>query len=309
MIPNPLAGMPTPWSNQPRTEAGTLAAFASQGLSPQIPTAAQEYNEWLQRVGEWANWVEAGTNAADADAHIVETNGAGLISAQAAELTQGAFGPGSTQLPLPHGAVVPDTKTLTMEDGSDIALQGDASIEGPDTTHVTTGWLSLIDVGGWAELGEVRFFEDTNPSFGAGVMQWDGRAWTGGNAVAAPRLAQPITSAAAGPTNTINAIIDSGASVTLQMRNGETAKIDVRIGLRSDTVGNTINFRIEANAVIIGPNDTIYEPSGAGVSLTYVSTTQLYVAGADGPVVFKARFGAAAGTATMKAASLTATHA
>ena len=122
--PNPVGGLPTPWSGQPRLDATAFTSFVNNGHSPQIPTNASQVNEWQRRLGAWANWVILGTSAADADAHIMETNGAGLCSAQGFESTTGYSGAGGTPATLPNGAGISAGKLLTLGAGPTPAAAG-----------------------------------------------------------------------------------------------------------------------------------------------------------------------------------------
>ncbi len=91
------------------------------------------------RVGLWCNWLEAGTSADDADAHVVETNGAGLISAQGIEITVAAFGVGGTPLPLIEGAAVAAGKSISIATGGEVSFTGTAKVTAVATTVIEGG--------------------------------------------------------------------------------------------------------------------------------------------------------------------------
>ncbi len=74
------------------TKIAPLSADNDEGLkvdSPlgTFPALAQHHNFWHNRTDQWARWVELGTNADDEDAHLVETDANGEISAVEAEFT------------------------------------------------------------------------------------------------------------------------------------------------------------------------------------------------------------------------------
>lgn len=84
---HPNAGAATPWSSGARQNASGLDAWAAAGLEPYTPAAAQKMNAFLARVADLCRWVFDGTANPDATAHLVETDGAGVINAR-----KGAFG-------------------------------------------------------------------------------------------------------------------------------------------------------------------------------------------------------------------------
>lgn len=83
-----------PWDATARRTSTGLAGAAADGFTPETPAAdptAEQNNEWNGRVAEWFNtWVELGSNTADEDAHIVETDAAGEV-----KIARGIFGPHS----------------------------------------------------------------------------------------------------------------------------------------------------------------------------------------------------------------------
>ena len=78
--PRPDAGLPTPWSGQPRRESTGLAGFAANGAVPLAPDAANIWNEEFARVVDLSRWVFLGSSAADQDAHVVETDSSGTVN-------------------------------------------------------------------------------------------------------------------------------------------------------------------------------------------------------------------------------------
>jgi hypothetical protein len=113
---NPLQG-PTPWSGQPRLNAAGLGAYASAGFTPQVPNDPSPLNEWFRRVQVHVSWVQDGTSAADATAHIMETDASGFAAAVKYIATAGIEGAGASPVILIEGASVPAGKTFTL-DGS-----------------------------------------------------------------------------------------------------------------------------------------------------------------------------------------------
>lgn len=295
--PNPSGGNPTPWSGLPRINAAGLVAFANTGLTPQIPSDASSFNAWLNYVGQWSNWVEAGSDAADADAHIVETNGAGTMFALLAEFTNGAQGAGGGALPLPEGAYVPTTKTFS--------LLGTASIWGTTASSVNAGTLDTIDVNGVTNTGELSFYSDATTSPTAGVLQWDGRSLTVGDGSLATgrRVPAPYDSYIAGPISTVNGIADTGASITITLAAGESVIVEMKSEMENTDVTPAINFRIENNAVTIGSNES--RRAAASSVYTDCNRSVKYTAVGAELAIFKARFGAIAGTTNAKNVLLT----
>ena len=137
---NPLAGQPLPWGNQPRLNATALTAFASAGAEPQVPQDASSMNEWLRRVQVHVAWVQDGSSAADATAHIMETTGAGLSRAVAYEATAGYQGAGATPAIMLMGFTVPAGETSTFGDNT--------TLVGTNTTIATVGEINFLSGGG-----------------------------------------------------------------------------------------------------------------------------------------------------------------
>jgi len=141
---HPLAGQPLPWGGQPRLNSTDLANFADTGLTPQVPNDASKFNEWLRRVAIWqTNWVALGTNAPDADAHIMETTAAGLSRAVAYEATTGYQNSGPAAAVLLMGFSVPAGETSSFGDNTTVTLGANALIDAPTTSNVRFGTLRL----------------------------------------------------------------------------------------------------------------------------------------------------------------------
>lgn len=178
---NPLAGQPLPWGGQPRLNTTGLTSFANTGLTPQIPTDASSFNEWLRRTGIWqTNWVALGTSDPDADAHIVETNGAGLISAQAFQAEVGIIGQGAANpLVLLLGADIPVNESLTFGDNTDLTM-GDSAVltGGVATVPEFEGYQLKSEKASTANLqihhlgGEPRWRDSTDDYLHHGTEPW-----------------------------------------------------------------------------------------------------------------------------------------
>jgi len=132
---NPLVG-PTPWSGKPRLNAAALASYAATGFEPQVPNDPSPFNEWLRRVQALVEWVSLGTSAPDADAHVVESDGAGIVSAQKFDAAVGYCNAGITSAVMLAGATIPN--------GENLDLVGSATIAGVSTTVATLGYIELL---------------------------------------------------------------------------------------------------------------------------------------------------------------------
>lgn len=173
------------------------------------------------------------------------------------------------------------------------------------TKLLTAKQIDAIDNAGYLAAGEVRFYEDTNPAFTQGFLQWDGSDLRLGATGVAHIIPSHRDGWVAGDVATVNAIDNTGASASLVMRNGESCIVTMSMETSNNTVGLNINMRIEANAVIIGGSAQRYQPSLGGVYQTATRTVQ-YTAGVDATVVFLARHGAVAGTTTSRNIHITA---
>ena len=67
------------------TKAG-MAAAAAQGFIPGDTAKSPTLNEVLNMITAWLDWLNDGTSAADADAHIVETDANGKASLKQLEV-------------------------------------------------------------------------------------------------------------------------------------------------------------------------------------------------------------------------------
>lgn len=141
---NPLGAGPTPWGLGPRLKPVGLDAVAAQGYTPEIPTEAEPVNEWLRRVQLWVDWVKLGTSDPDADAHVVETDGAGTCSALVFEATTSFEGAAASPAPLSEGATVPTGKTLGLSGTASIALTDTAKITAVTGTIIESGRFEFI---------------------------------------------------------------------------------------------------------------------------------------------------------------------
>lgn len=75
--PHPLAGTPVPWSGQPTKDAAIESALAPIGLHPGRPINGPARNSRDSKVDAWLAWLNGGSSAPDADAHVVETDSTG----------------------------------------------------------------------------------------------------------------------------------------------------------------------------------------------------------------------------------------
>lgn len=188
------------------------------------------------------------------------------------------------------------TENATLAAGKTLTGGAGSSILSPSFDNVTSA--------GFANIGELRFIVDASPAFTAGFMQWDGKSLRIGNGVGADVVPVHQDSWLAGDVSTVNAIDDTGASVTVYLLTGEKCIVTMSMETANTNVGATINLQLTANAVIVGGTAARYQVSANIYSS--VSRTVQYTAGADGNVVFKSRHGAAAGTTTSRNIHVTA---
>jgi hypothetical protein len=122
--PHPQAGLPVPWTGQPRRSAAGLPGFAAAGFTPLTPDAADLLNEQEARIVDLARWVFDGTSLPDATAHVVETDAGGVISAQFVSITPTTAG---------------DAGIVTATDGRGLNVTGAGVFAGIETTAIGTG--------------------------------------------------------------------------------------------------------------------------------------------------------------------------
>ncbi len=291
---NPLGGGATPWSGASRLNAAGLVAFATQGFTPELPTEAEPYNEWLRQMQETAQWVQDGRSVDDAAAFIVETTALGKVCVQAVELTLGAFGALGGPVDLPNGANLPD--------GKDLNLAGTASVLGSATSVVDVGLVDALDV----EANSVTY-DDMGIilDIGEGATRWNKTSWMLGDgahsrAISVPDRGMDVT------FTTINAIVDTTAdAIRENLDEDEPVWITITARFECDTATTQLNTRLK----IFGPA-TIdvdiddYRIEVANVGYTY-SRAFLWVPTDDfvlpGTIAyqFRARFGVSAGTLLM----------
>ena len=295
---NPLAGQPLPWGNQPRLNATALTAFASAGAEPQVPQDASSMNEWLRRVQVHVAWVQDGSDAADATAHIMETTAAGLSRAVAYEATAGYQGAGATPAIMLMGFAVPAGETSTFGDNTTITLGANASVTGPSTASITAGTVDTIDDAGTVNTGVIDFYTQTGaPPTTNGALAYGGRDnLTVGDGGTARLVAIPIEEYVAGPVNTGAAIADTGASIAIVLAINDVVYIELDLEAENTNALNEINVRIEVNAVIEGGTRQ-YRPAVAN-RLVAVRRVVKYTAAASAVYTVTARHGASGGTTT-----------
>jgi hypothetical protein len=174
------------------------------------------------------------------------------------------------------------------------------------TATLTATQIEQTTNAGWVALGEARFYSDTSPTFGAGILQYDGRDLRLGTGVGSDVIPHHEDDWVAGDISTAAAITDTGASVTLSLLTGERCIVEMHSEMRNTNVGSTIAFRIEANGVTIGGTGNRYETAITAGTFQDVGRRVEYTAGADGSVQFKARYGANAGTTSARNIHITA---
>lgn len=177
------------------------------------------------------------------------------------------------------------------------------SISGADaTTSVVVGTVDTADENGVVATGELQFYSDTSPSSTTGVMQFDGRSLTIGLSSLARKVSVPYEDYVAGPTSTVNAIADTGASVTILLATGDKVMVEMDYEAKNTATTNNVNVRIEVDNgggfVTIGST----EPHAPVKANVYFSVRRVveYTASATSPHTFKARFGATGDTSTVQ---------
>lgn len=298
---NPLSGQPLPWGNQPRLNAAGLTSFADTGLTPQVPTDASKFNEWLRRVGIWAtDWVALGTSAADADAHIMETDASGISRAVRYYATQGVAGlAGLAAVDLLEGFIVPASKTSTFGNNTTTTWGNTATISGG------TGTVPDFDA---YQAGEIRWDDQgTSLPTAAGRMRWNETFFSFRDATNALRtLSDPVRGydATFGPSGA--AIADTTASASRRVKENEP--VWIRIMLRAEcsvAVADTrIDIQITGGLGTATPFSEQYRMptvanTGLGIPINFQWTpTDSFAAVAPDNYAFLVRVGTNAGNVT-----------
>lgn len=102
------------------------SAFAGNGHIEGVsnPTDARVQNGWQKRAGKWCRWVEAGSSAGAADAHIIECDADGKSSIRKLDIL-GNSGVGGSSLNVTRGAPGAAAATMTTTGVSTIVFGGD----------------------------------------------------------------------------------------------------------------------------------------------------------------------------------------
>lgn len=139
---HPSAGMDYPWNSQPRRDAAAAySALTSTGYVPLVSPTAQAMNEHTARITDLARWVFEGSSAGAADAHVVETDGAGATNVVQLgvtnKITVGPAGPTQIILDWLGGGI-----SLPQSITSSITIAGGAgtktTLSSADGTEATT---------------------------------------------------------------------------------------------------------------------------------------------------------------------------
>lgn len=298
---NPLAGQPLPWGGQPRLNTTGLTSFANSGFTPQIPNDASSMNEYDRRMNVWTkDWVVLGTNAPDADAHIMETTILGLSRAVAYQAEVGITGAGAAApVILIMGASVPAGETVTFDDASTLALAGSSVISGPAASSVTTGTVDTIGEAGTVKPGTCAFYTQSGalPTTD-GELAWGGRniLTVGGSGGAARRISIPVEEYLAGPVATMAAIEDTGLAITLTLAEDDVVYAELDLEAENSGGNNDIAITITVDGSPVGGTRT-YRPSAAD-RVQAVRRVIKFEAPSTASYEFKGRHGASAGTTT-----------
>jgi len=313
--PNPVGGLPTPWSGQPRLNATAFTSFVNNGFSPQIPTDASSMNEWDRRIGVYVNWVILGTSAADADAHIMETNGAGLSSALAYEATASFQGVGGTQAPLANGATIPAGKTMTL--GGPTVVNGAFTVFGAaggsiasDPTAVF-GWNGVANLIGTNTLGgrtnltaTTSLFQSDLSTNGSGHLRWR-------DAVSTTQVHRSPTgwfkglgaADTAGPL--ANVTLDTSTAVAPEVA-GDVEVVGVAWVQR--VIAGPVTVSLDAVGVgQIGTATAINVPASGGLNYTPITFTRVRAAANTTPRVYRLTIAGGGSNVTCKALSIRVT--
>lgn len=107
------------------------SAFAGNGHIEGVtnPTGSQVQNGWQKRAGKWCRWVESGSSAGAADAHIIECDSDGVSSVRKINVL-GNAGVGGSSLNVTRGApgayaasIVTTGVSTTVIGGDNYAMQ------------------------------------------------------------------------------------------------------------------------------------------------------------------------------------------
>jgi len=306
---NPLAGQPLPWGNQPRLNSTGLAGFANTGLTPQIPTDASLFNEWLRRVGIWAtDWVALGTSADDADAHIMETDASGFSAAVKYIATAGIEGAGATPVILAEGASVPAGKTLTL-DGTTTA-NGALNVLGAAGGSLSSDPTAVLQWNGEAQFtGRLRVLAGTSiaegdlSKSGGNLRYRDSTATRYVHASASGWFKGVGVDASSGPIAT--AAVDTSTSVA------PLATSDVHVsacGWVSRAGGGSVTISVIAVGIgQIGTSTVLTVPATAGTTFQAFTIDRIRAGADTTPRVYRLEVAGGGANVTTRNLNITAT--
>lgn len=132
----PKAGTPT--------KVALPGAIAQDGHRPgkTAPTAAQHWNDWLNLLSKWVEWVRQGSALGAADPHLVETGANGYFKIQGIEVEPTAAAPWSLSVKSPPGAT-----------GTALLAQGGGAFGDPVIQVISSGASPGLAINGAASTG------------------------------------------------------------------------------------------------------------------------------------------------------------
>jgi len=132
----PKAGTPT--------KVALPGAIAQDGHRPgkTAPTAAQHWNDWLNLLSKWVEWVRQGSALGAADPHLVETGADGYFKIQGIEVEPTAAAAWSLSVKSPPGAT-----------GTALLAQGGGAFGDPVIQVISSGASPGLAINGAASTG------------------------------------------------------------------------------------------------------------------------------------------------------------
>lgn len=116
-VAGPSAGLATTVDPTPFAGDGHIEGVTN-------PTGAQVQNGWQKRAGNWCRWVEDGSFAGAADAHIVETDDDGATTVRKLQVL-GNPGVGGLSLSVTRGAAATEAAGFITTGVSNVLVGGD----------------------------------------------------------------------------------------------------------------------------------------------------------------------------------------
>lgn len=202
----------TEWSGLPRRVATDIVTFAATGLTPDLRTRAESFNEWLARIAELVNLLrgEAGTaifgDGSDGDVVL----GAGTTT-----LTRDMY---YADLTVPNGATLATAGYRVFVAGT-----------------LTVGATGVIDNSGQAASGATQGLGTTAGTCGAGFQGGAGRVSSAGVGNAATGATTALGGAGgAGGAGGVNAGGAAGAATAPTATNGGWRHLAAALGRTAD---------------------------------------------------------------------------